>query len=142
MIYCKFGRQKCLLIFACVTFYFFTCTYINRMNNERSTFILKQPLFDQENEDQNSGSKYEHSVPYNCTHETTRLNIEKTAQDDPRLIDLIKRCYLEEPSELPYNLEKPDRSDFSQGGQSLYVDELLNHAVSSIFSLDREVVKF
>ena len=122
-----------LLILVCASFSGYAGITFHRMNNDRSSSAINKPAFGQkkDREDaENSAIKYEHSLPYNCTHETARLNAEKAAQDDPRLIYLIKRCYLEHPSTLPYELENPDRQDYSQGGQSVYVDELLNHTVS------------
>ena len=70
--------------------------------------------------------------PYqiNCTMAMAKLNAEKVNQDNPRLIDVIKRCYLELPSGSPYNLKNPNREDYSQGGQANYVDNLLSHVVS------------
>ena len=67
---------------------------------------------------------------YNCTQEMAKLNAETVEQDDPRLITAIKRCYLEPPSRLPYNLANPNRPDYSQAGQANYVDNLHKHAVS------------
>ena len=67
---------------------------------------------------------------YDCTKEMARLNADKVCQDDARLISAIKRCYMEPPSRLPYNLTNPKREDFSQAGQAKYVDSLLKHSVS------------
>ena len=55
---------------------------------------------------------------------------ENAAQDDPRLVNLIRQYLLEAGSELPYNLTNDKRQDYSQGGQSAYVDALLDHTVS------------
>ena len=57
------------------------------------------------------------------------LNSEKVAQDDDRLVNLIRQFYLEPASVSPYNLTNDKRQDYSQGGQSAYVDALLDHAV-------------
>ena len=57
-----------------------------------------------------------------------QLNNEKVAQDDPRLIKLIRDYYLEPPSELSYNLTNPNRQDYSQG-RSPIIDSQLNKMV-------------
>ena len=56
-------------------------------------------------------------------------NNDKVAQDDPRLIKVIREYYIEPPSRLPYNLEDENIQDYSQAGQSQVVDKLLNKQV-------------
>lgn len=74
--------------------------------------------------------------------EMERLNSLKVHAVDPRLIFLIKKFYIEAPSVFPYNLKRPYRQDFSQGGHSLYVDNLLMHRVSmSTISLEQKEKK-
>ena len=57
-----------------------------------------------------------------------KLNKEKVAQDDPRLIRLIRDFYIDPPSELPYNLKHPDRKDYSKG-QAPFIDSRLHYMV-------------
>ena len=66
---------------------------------------------------------------YNYIEETKQLNAEQVEQDDPGLVRLIKRFYLHKPSVLPYNITDTNRRDYSQGGQSRYLDTLMNHMV-------------
>ena len=58
------------------------------------------------------------------------LNSEQVEQDDPGLVRLIRQYYLQPPSVLPYNFTNNKREDYSQGGQSTYIDTILNHVVS------------
>ena len=58
-----------------------------------------------------------------------QLNNERVAQDDPRLIKLIRDYYIEAPSRQPYNLRYPNRTDYSKG-QAPFVDSRLNYIVS------------
>ena len=61
------------------------------------------------------------------------LNNKKAAQDDPRLVTLIRQYLLEPGSVLPYNLTNNTRQDYSKGGQSTYVDGLLDHMENGFF---------
>ena len=65
----------------------------------------------------------------NYTALMEKLNEEKCAQDDPRLIKLIRERYLEPPSTLPYNLTNPNRPDYSEFGQTRVVEMHLNNMV-------------
>lgn len=60
------------------------------------------------------------------------LNKAKVAQDDPRLIQLIRNYYIEPPSGLPYNLKILDRKDYSKG-QAPFVDSRLNNMEGGFF---------
>ncbi|XP_053374694.1 uncharacterized protein LOC128547057 isoform X2 [Mercenaria mercenaria] len=62
----------------------------------------------------------------NFKFQMQRLNAEKVNADDPALIELIKEYYIEKPSQLPYNLEHPDKRDPSCG-QTAFVDGFMNH---------------
>ena len=59
-----------------------------------------------------------------------QLNSEKAQQDDPRLIKLIRDHFIEPPSPLPYNLNKPERKYYAQKNQSAIVDGMLNNTVN------------
>ncbi|KAK3586477.1 hypothetical protein CHS0354_001862 [Potamilus streckersoni] len=61
----------------------------------------------------------------NATGKLRLLVQEKASMRDPRLIDLIRKNYIEFPSENPYDFENPMKKDYSCG-QSSYVDSLLN----------------
>ena len=60
------------------------------------------------------------------------LNENMTAQDDPRLMEVIRKFWLRPPGLGPLVLEEPSLQDFSKG-QSAVVDELLNRRVCIIF---------
>ena len=59
-----------------------------------------------------------------------QLNSEKAQQDDPRLIKLIRDHFIEPPSPLSYNLNKPERKYYAQKNQSAIVDGMLNNTVN------------
>ena len=63
-----------------------------------------------------------------------RLNREKVAQDDPRLIKLIQDHFVEPPSTRPYNLKNPKKSDYTMG-KSTAVDKIMNKMVCISTSL-------
>ena len=61
------------------------------------------------------------------------LNNNSTAQDDPRLIQIIRNDWIAPPSnESSYNLNYPMQVDFSMG-QSEVVDQILRQQVISNF---------
>ncbi|XP_033762185.1 uncharacterized protein LOC117343792 [Pecten maximus] len=53
------------------------------------------------------------------------LNSAKVDQADPLLVELIRNYYIEPPSLEPYNLDNPDRLEYSNG-QTPFVDSRLN----------------
>lgn len=55
-----------------------------------------------------------------------KLNEAKVDQEDPRLIKLIRDYYIVPPSTEPYNLDVPDRLEYSNG-QTPFVDSRLNY---------------
>ena len=59
-----------------------------------------------------------------------QLNSEKAQQDDPRLIKLIRDHFIEPPSPLLYNLNKPSKVHYSQINQSAIIDSMLKNMVS------------
>ncbi|KAL3831894.1 hypothetical protein ACJMK2_023588, partial [Sinanodonta woodiana] len=60
------------------------------------------------------------------------LNDARVPMDDPRLIQIIRDYYIDPPSLEPYNLEKPDRLEFSKG-QAPFVDSRLNYSEGGFF---------
>ena len=60
-----------------------------------------------------------------------KLNQERVPQDDPMLINMIRKHFIEPPSTLPYNLNKPKKSDFSPGISKIF-DINLNQMVSHV----------
>ncbi|XP_045216137.2 uncharacterized protein LOC123566259 [Mercenaria mercenaria] len=60
------------------------------------------------------------------------LNAAKVSADDPLLLGLIRRYYIENPSDLGYNLENPHIRDTSKG-QAAFVDEALNHTEKGFY---------
>ena len=56
----------------------------------------------------------------------------QVAADEPDLIRIVRDFWLRWPSKKPYNLDAPEKEDFSMG-QSLVVDSLLKHKVPNKF---------
>ncbi|XP_060086052.1 uncharacterized protein LOC132565429 [Ylistrum balloti] len=54
------------------------------------------------------------------------INNAKVDQADPHLVQLIREYYIEPPSLEPYNLDKPDKLEYSNG-QTPVVDSRLNY---------------
>lgn len=63
--------------------------------------------------------------------EMKRLNAAQVEANDSRLVEIIRKYFIEPPSGLPYRLAHPDRTD-SSAGQSAFVDRTLNHMVRVI----------
>ena len=55
----------------------------------------------------------------------------KVPADDPDLIRIVRNFWLRWPSKQPYNLDAPEKEDFSMG-QSLVVDNLLKQKVRMV----------
>jgi hypothetical protein len=53
----------------------------------------------------------------------------KPEADDSRLIEIIRNYFIEQPSTEPYDLEYPDRLEFS-AGQTPLIDSRLKYIVS------------
>lgn len=66
------------------------------------------------------------SVGFDYKKEVQNLLRPDTRQDDPRLINIIRNYFIEQPSTEPYNLEHPDRLEFS-AGQTPLVDSRLKY---------------
>lgn len=66
------------------------------------------------------------------------LNKQKVDMADPRLISLIRNYWIENPSDQPYNLNKPQVLDPSMG-QAAFADNRLNFKVRvfSVFHIKR-----
>ena len=56
----------------------------------------------------------------------------QVAADEPDLIRIVRDFWLRWPSKKPYNLDAPEKEDYSMG-QSLVVDSLLKHKVPNKF---------
>ena len=63
------------------------------------------------------------------------LNGPQTAQDDPVLLDVVRRSYIHDPApaHVPYQLTDPQHKDFSMG-QSAIIDRLFRQKVSKSFN--------
>jgi hypothetical protein len=62
-----------------------------------------------------------------------------THQDDSRLINILRNYFIEQPSTEPYNLEHPDRLEFS-AGQTPLVDSRLKYIESFNFIKEKSKV--
>lgn len=60
------------------------------------------------------------------------------AADDRTLVDILKNYYIELPSNEPYNLNNPDRLEYSNG-QTPFIDSRLNYIVSTILTINSTV---
>ena len=74
------------------------------------------------------------SVGFDLKKEVYNLLRPDTRQDDPRLINILRNYFIEQPSTEPYNLEHPDQLEFS-AGQTPLVDSRLKYIVGSYFSI-------
>ncbi|KAK2154062.1 hypothetical protein LSH36_278g06043 [Paralvinella palmiformis] len=60
-------------------------------------------------------------------------NMHKLKQDDPRLVEYIRRFWVRKPTTRPRKLSSPSTTDFSQYGQSYLVDDLLKRRKNGFF---------
>ena len=60
--------------------------------------------------------------------EADYLNRKQVSMDDPRLINLIRNYWIENPSDHDYNLEFPGKLDPS-AGQAPFIDNRMNFKV-------------
>lgn len=60
-------------------------------------------------------------------------NMHNLKQDDPRLVEYIRRFWIRRPSTRPRKLSSPSTTDFSQYGQSYLVDDLLKRRKNGFF---------
>ena len=63
---------------------------------------------------------------------TIKFMIEDRKEDDPKLVEYV-RSKIVPPSDKPLNLNDKKRTDFSQIGQSKYIDGLLNQKRKGFF---------
>ena len=82
---------------------------------------------------------YDSSSYKNYTHEyiieeTKKFADRQTEEDDPELIEFVKKL-IKPPSTDKYNLRVSNKKDgdYSQEGQSLYIDTLLNQRTNGFF---------
>ena len=59
----------------------------------------------------------------------------KVPADDPDLIRIVRNFWLRWPSKQPYNLDAPEKEDFSME-QSLVVDNLLKQKVRMVTKIN------
>ncbi|CAF0903979.1 unnamed protein product [Brachionus calyciflorus] len=57
--------------------------------------------------------------------QTLKFMIQEVDEHDPKLIEFVKSL-IDQPSNKPFNLHEPNRKDFSQFGEAIYVDQMLN----------------
>ncbi|CAF0718045.1 unnamed protein product [Brachionus calyciflorus] len=69
-------------------------------------------------------SQQQHKIKPEILIETIRFMIQEVDELDPKLIEFVKKL-IAPPSNKPINLADKKRKDFSQSGQSIYIDELL-----------------
>ena len=115
-----------------VFFSLFILAYLySQSQDNRTTYVYNQ-----------IGSQfkfYDSSLYKNYTHEyvieeTKKFENRQTEEDDPELIEFVKRL-IKPPSTYKYNFRVPDKKygDYSQDGQSFYVDKLLKQRTNGFF---------
>ncbi|KAL3870227.1 hypothetical protein ACJMK2_038304 [Sinanodonta woodiana] len=77
-------------------------------------------------------AKWNEYMGLNVTGKLNLLVREKASMKDPRLIDLIRKYYIEPPAEKPYALKNSITLDYSCG-QSSYIDRFLNSKDNGFF---------
>ena len=66
--------------------------------------------------------------------ETAKFALNQTEEDDPNLIEFVRKLIKPPPYKKPYNLEKNRvNGDYSQECQSLYIDKIFNHKNNGFF---------
>jgi hypothetical protein len=89
--------------------------------NRKSALGVQQ--FDPEKYVPNKSTEYDYKAEMN------NLLKHKPEADDSRLIEIIGNYFIEQPSTEPYDLEYPDRLEFS-AGQTPLIDSRLKYIVS------------
>lgn len=89
--------------------------------NRKSALGVQQ--FDPEKYVPNKSTEYDYKAEMN------NLLKHKPEADDSRLIEIIRNYFIEQPSTEPYDLEYPDRLEFS-AGQTPLIDSRLKYIVS------------
>lgn len=69
-------------------------------------------------------SKHQKKIKPEIILQTLKFMIQETEETDPKLIEFVKSL-ISSPSSKPRKLSNPNQVDYSQTGQSLYMDKLL-----------------
>ncbi len=78
-------------------------------------------------------SQYKYHTKEYVLEKTKKFVSQQTEEDDPVLIEFIKEI-IKPPSTKPYNLSRSIKNgDYSQEGQSLYIDKILNGRTEGFF---------
>ena len=66
--------------------------------------------------------------------ETIKFASRGVEEDDPELIQFVQKL-IKPPSNMKYNFSNPNKpnSDYSQDGQSVYIDELLKKRTNGFY---------
>ena len=65
--------------------------------------------------------------------QTIKFMLKETQEDDPELIQFVKASLIKPPNDKKLNLNNKNKNDFSQIGQSKYIDSLLNSKRNGFF---------
>jgi len=77
--------------------------------------------------------KHENYTKESVLEETKMFVSRQTEEDDPVLIEFIKKL-IKPPTTKPYNLSRSIKNgDYSQDGQSLYIDKILKNRTEGFF---------
>ncbi|KAL5004841.1 hypothetical protein ScPMuIL_018297 [Solemya velum] len=73
------------------------------------------------------------SLPVGFNDRRVPSNIESLKSNDQRLIDVIRDVWIEPPSNLPNNFNRPKATLRSQHGQDKILDEMMKHKTDGFF---------
>jgi len=113
---------KHLILF---TFILLFLIYFLNLTKSQTNPILRNTNYD--------SSQYKNYTKEYVLEKTKKFVSRQTKEDDPVLIEFIKEI-IKHPSTKPYNLIRPIKNgDYSQEGQSLYTDKILNGRTEGFF---------
>jgi len=124
MRYPKISVQYLILLI----FFLLFLKYILNLTQSQTNLILVNTKFIFYD-----SSQYKYYTKEYVLEETKKFVSRQTKEDDPVLIEFIKKI-IKPPSAKPYNLSRSIKNgDYSQEGQSLYIDKILNGRTEGFF---------
>jgi FkbM family methyltransferase len=80
-----------------------------------------------------SASSEQKKIDKNIIIQTARFMLEERAEDDPELIAFVRSLIMKPPTGKSLNLQNKNKVDFSQIGQSAFMDNALNYSSKGFF---------
>ncbi|CAF0935361.1 unnamed protein product [Brachionus calyciflorus] len=106
---------------------------LSTLRSDKKTIFRIRPLWTPTNEnhycqddfwsDIFKVSKHQEKIKPEILLQTIKFMIQEVNEEDPKLIEFVKTL-IDPPSNQPRNLTDQNKKDFSQKGQSIYLDEL------------------